>query len=250
MAYNFKESKKRIIKILQDKTPIQEVETFPKEDSSNFSFKNGIRSWVGAIFIDIVSASELFKEEKDEKVARILRAYTSEIVDILNDDSSNVRQIGIRGDCVYAIYSAQYKEDLVDIFRRAYRINTMMKMFNILLKNNGFPQVEAGIGLGANKDLIIKAGKPQIMNDLVWIGDSVVDASNLSNIANRKGFGAIAINELFYENIIEELTNENEKYQIWIKRHKKDYYSSGIDFYHCDIIQTDFNDWIDQGMNM
>ena len=44
-------------------------------------------------------------------------------------DKSEYSQIGIRGDCVYAIYSAQYQSNLVEIFRIAYRLNTFIREF-------------------------------------------------------------------------------------------------------------------------
>lgn len=153
--YNFKNSKKDLISILQSKTEIEKKKTIPK-DENEFTFENGVRAWVGAIFIDIVGSKKLF-EDSEEKVARIIRAFTQETIKILEEDE-NYRQIGIRGDCVYGIFNSPYKKDLVNLFRLAYKLNTFMKMFNTILKQNNFKEIKAGIGLGCGNDLVIKAG--------------------------------------------------------------------------------------------
>ncbi len=249
MSYDYKQAKTNVINILTSKTQI-EKKPIPKNETE-FTYENGIKSWIGSIFIDIVDSSSLFKTQKEEIIARIMRSFASEIISILNS-SGKIRKIGLRGDCVYAIYSAEYKSDLVDIFRLAYQINTYMKMLNVLLKNNQFPTISAGIGLGASEDLVIKAGKKQTgYNDLIFIGDAVVDASNLSGEANRHSIGSIAMNILFYSNVIEELKKENTNYSTWIKpKYNNNFGTNGsVQYYHCEIIQSDFDSWIERGMN-
>lgn len=248
MSFDYKKSKENIHNILTSKTKV-EKRSIPQNDAE-FTYDNGIKSFIGAIFVDIVDSTSLFKDQNEDIISRVIRSFSSEIIDILKSDD-NLRKLGLRGDSVYAVYSTPYKKDLVNIFRLAYRINTFMKMFNEILKNNQFPQVSAGIGLGASEDLVIKAGKKQSgYNDLVFIGDAVVDASNLSGEANRNFISSIAMNNVFYENIIEDLKKENSNYESWIKpKYDSDYgYNKNILFYHCDIIQTDFNKWIDGGM--
>lgn len=250
MSYDYKQSKTKVINILTSKTQI-EKKPIPKNDAV-FTYGNGIKSWVAALFVDIVDSSTLFKNQKEEIIARIMRSFSSEIVEILKD-SDKVRQIGLRGDSVYAIYSAEYKSDLVDVFRLAYKLNTFLRMFNEILKNYNFPTITAGIGLGASEDLVIKAGKKMTdYNDLIFIGDAVVDASNLSSTANRQSIGSIAMNPTFYDNIIDILKEENPNYSTWIQPKYKTNYSYNqngpIEYYHCDIIQKDFNAWIDNGM--
>lgn len=70
-----------------------------------------------------------------------------------------------------------------------------------------------------------------------------MDACHLGNIANRNGISAIAMSTVFYDNIEEILKKENERYKDWVKPHKT-YYS--VDYYHCDIIETEFNEWIEE----
>lgn len=59
-------------------------------------------------FVDIRESSKLFTDKDKEKVAKIIRSFTSEIIEILREDD-NLREIGIRGDCVYAIYTTPKK---------------------------------------------------------------------------------------------------------------------------------------------
>ena len=55
-----------------------------------------------------------------------MRAFCSEIIDILRKND-NYRQIGIRGDCIYAIYSTPKQSDLHAILDDAILINTFQK---------------------------------------------------------------------------------------------------------------------------
>lgn len=243
--YDYKKSKETIESILKSPTKIVEKSGVPSTDSE-FTYENGIKSWVGSLFIDIVDSSKLF-QTPNENTARIIRSFCSEIIAILKDDS-NYREIGIRGDCVYCIYNAPFQTDLVNIFRHAYRINSFMNMLNKVLEKNGYSSISAGIGLGCSEDLIIKAGQNGSgINDKIWIGRAVVDAAHLSDVANRNGIFAIAMSPLFYKNIIEHLCKENEKYKSWIRPHSSGVYGS-IDYYHCNVIETNFNKWIEENI--
>ena len=243
MSYDFRQGKKDVEDILNSKTPITESDEIPGE--AEFTYDNSVRTWVGSIFVDIVDSTTLFKSNNisDDITARILRSFTEQIVLIMND-SENVYQIGIRGDCVYGIFRANYKERIVKMFRTAYCINTFLKLFNVLLKKRNLPQIKAGIGIGCNKDVVIKSGRKRIIHDNIWVGDAVVNASNLSGIANRSYNEPICMDDVTYHNIINILTEENPKYSNWIRKAYSPKY--GGSFYECDIVQTDFNDWIDE----
>lgn len=243
--FNYYESKKRVYDILNSKTKIENKDYIPSNDSE-FTYENGIKAWVGAMFLDIKESSKLFKKYNEEKLARILRAYFSEIVGILKLNN-NYRQIGIRGDCVYAIYSVSTKDDLEKILSDSILINTFNKMFQKILVNSNFVSFEIGIGLGLSETLIVKTGqKFSGINDNVWIGESVVDASKLSGQGNRDGFETIVMNELFFNNIKEFNANPEHNYSYYISS-KYSYKSQSI-VYQCDMINVDYNKWIDGGM--
>lgn len=238
--YNYRDGRSNIINILKTKTDVINSSGIPKDDGS-FTYKNAYLTWTSAIFIDIKDSSKLF-DTKDEKLARLMRAFTSEIISIFQG-LDNYRQIGIRGDCVYAIYDTIYKKDIYDIFSVACELNTFMKMFNKIIVEQGYSPIMVGIGLGCDEELIIKAGKTGTgINDKIWIGKAVVDASNLSGEANRNGMEPIAMSSVFYNNVINLLIEENKKYKEWIK------YFHTKSCYHCNIIQKRFNEWIENGM--
>ncbi len=244
--YSYKDSKSNIINILKSKTPIEKKKRIPSDNE--FTYENGVLTWVSSIFIDIENSSTMFSQ-KDEKLARLMRAFTSEVICIMQDLNC-YNQIGIRGDCVYSIYDIETQNDLVDVFRIAYQLNTFMNMFNKIIIDFGYNKINAGIGIGCDENLIIKAGRTGTgINDKIWIGKAVVDAANLSSIAGRDGIEPIAMSSCMYNNIINILKKENDGYLKWIKEHRRNnYYLNEIDFYHCNIVSTKFNSWIEGGM--
>ena len=159
--YDYKKSKEIIESILKSPTKIVEKSNIPSTDSE-FTYENGIKSWVGALFVDIVDSSKLF-QTPNEDTARVIRSFCSEIISILKDDK-NYREIGIRGDCVYCIYNAPYQTDLVDIFRHAYRINSFMGLFNKLLKKNGYSGTYDKTNESLVKDYFIPHYKDAVEN--------------------------------------------------------------------------------------
>ena len=245
MSFDYKESKKRVYDILNSKTKIEHKDQVPSNDKE-FTYENGIKTWVGAVFLDIKDSTTLFKNYDDEKLARILRAYFSEIVSILRDNS-NYRQIGIRGDCVYAIYSVTNKDDIEEILSDAILVNTFNKMFQKILTNARYVNFQIGIGLGLSETLIVKTGqKHSGINDNVWIGDSVVDASKLSSQGNRDNFETIVMDEVFFNNVKDYNANANYKYSHYIS--SKYSYKTRSTVYQCEMINIEFNDWINGGM--
>ena len=109
--YSYKDSKANIINILKSSTPIKNTNKIPVD--SSFTYENGINTWVASIFIDIEKSSKLFSK-KNEKLARLIRAFTSEVICIF-EDFDKYNQIGIRGDCVFAIYDINTRNDLVNV---------------------------------------------------------------------------------------------------------------------------------------
>ena len=245
-SYDYKNGKSRIEEILNNKIEIVEKEKVPKDE--NFTFDNGYYSWVSAIFVDIRESSKLFTDEDKEKVAKIIRSFTSEIIEILREDD-NLREIGIRGDCVYAIYTTPNQSDTYEIAEKTFFINTFMKMLNRLLKEKDYPTIKVGIGMSTAQELVVKAGRKNVsINSKVWIGDAVTKASNLSSLGNKDGVSTIVFSELSYINFIEKLVENtpNDNPKSWFEKYNTNEY--GI-YYSADIIKTDFNNWIENGMN-
>ena len=80
--FDYEESRKRIEEILNSKTQIEEVDSI-SNDEDGFTYENGVRTWVGAMFIDIRNSTDYFKENDAEKVARLLRPLSREVIELL-----------------------------------------------------------------------------------------------------------------------------------------------------------------------
>ncbi len=244
MYYDYKEGKKKIEEILNNNTEIQN-KNIPKDDS-DFTYDNGIRSWIGSIFVDIVGSKKLIEGEKDIVVAKILRSFTSEIISIMNS-TSNARQIGVRGDCVYGVFSTPYQSDILELLTLSSYINCLINMLNKLFSKKGYPTINVGIGIGVGEDLVIKAGKKGTgINDRIWIGKAVIEACVLADKAGRDGNGIIGVSSLAYNNFIEKLEESNSEARNWFTQ-KYDY-DINSSTYYANVINTDFDDWIKENL--
>lgn len=254
MPYDYKQRKDVIYNIINSSTEVSDknnISDIESETNGSLTFNNGIRGWVVSVFVDLVNSTELFKAKNDKTIAKIIRTFASETIQILND-TQMYKRIGVRGDCVFAIFASPNQENVVEVFNMAVYINTLKKMINKILQQNNMPQIDYGIGVGLSQDLVIKVGKKGVINDLVFIGEAVVNASNLSNLASRNGIGAIALDPLVYSNIVDQETKDNKNFPTWFKsEYEKDsrgYNTSKVDFYHGNVIKTKFDKWIDDGM--
>lgn len=244
MYYDYKKGKKKIEEILNNNTEIQN-KNIPKDDN-NFTYDNGIRSWIGSVFVDIVGSKKLIEGEKDIVVAKVLRSFTSEIISIMNS-TNNARQIGVRGDCVYGVFSTPYQSDILELLTLSSYINCFINMLNKLFSKKGFPNINVGIGIGVGEDLIVKAGKKGTgINDRIWIGKAVIDACVLADKAGRNGNGIIGVSSLAYNNFIEKLEESNSEARSWFTQ-KYDY-DINSSTYYANIINTDFDDWIKENL--
>lgn len=244
-SYDYKEGKKRVEAILDNELEIIEQDKLPAIDK--LTFDNAYKSWVSAIFVDIRDSTSLFTEEDKEKVSKIIRSFTSEIIEILRD-SDGLREIGIRGDCVYAIYTTPLQSDTYECVDKATYINTYLKMLNNLLALKKYPTIAVGIGVGTAEELIVKACRKDVgINNPVWIGDAVTGASNLSAIANKDGHPPIAFSDLTYANTIEKIKEINSEKDVdrWFTKYSDDKLGT---YYCANIVKELFNDWIDGGM--
>lgn len=244
-SYDYKEGKRRIKNILDNQLTVIEQVAVPKE--SEFTFDNGYYSWVTGIFVDIRNSSALFSDGDKVKVSKIIRCFTSEIIEILRKDD-NLREIGIRGDCVYAVYTTPRNVDEYEVANKSFFINTYMKMLNKLLNSKGYPKISVGIGISTAQELIVKAGRKDVgINNLVWIGDAVTKASNLSSLGNKNGFGALVYSFESYYFFIDLLQAYNPQKDV------KSWFTAMYDeknslYYHADIIKPEFDNWISNGM--
>lgn len=102
--------------------------------------------------------------------------------------------------------------------------------------------------MATDKELVVKAGRKGTgINNLVWIGDAVTKASNLSSVANKNTINTICYSYLSYTNIIDLLNQKfpDKNVRSWFTEH------SSVDlktYYSASIVDTDFQQWITNGM--
>ncbi|MDG0950048.1 adenylate cyclase [Bacillus paranthracis] len=245
--YDYKERKKKVEEILDNTDKVNEVDKFPQD--KDFTYTNGYKAWASAIFVDLRDSTTLFSGKNDVDIAKVIRGFTSEVIEILRKDTDDdLKEIGIRGDCVFAVYSTQFKAGIYDVANRAFHINTYMKMLNKLLEERNLPTIKAGIGLATNKTLAVKAGrKSSGINNLVWIGDSVAKAAKLSDLGNKNSIGSIVMSSTFYSNYI-EIQKEKQPNEDVEKWHTREYNTSYGTYYHSNVVKISFNNWITNGM--
>jgi hypothetical protein len=100
--YSYTSSSDRIDDILSQPGGVfEEVDGLPDRDK--LSFTNGFYGMCSAVFIDIRDSSGLTDQHKRPTLAKIYRAFISEMVAVLNSDPF-VREVNIVGDCVWAVY--------------------------------------------------------------------------------------------------------------------------------------------------
>ena len=98
--YDFIDGNQRIKNILDLSMTEEKRKDIPSIGS--MTYDRYVTTNISAIFVDIRNSTKLFADKDRDMVSRIIKSFVSEIIHILEPDSGD---IGIRGDCVYAIYS-------------------------------------------------------------------------------------------------------------------------------------------------
>ena len=63
--YDYKEAKKRILNILTSKTKVEKRDEVPANEDE-FTYENGIKTRVGALFVDIRNSTYYFKNNNQK----------------------------------------------------------------------------------------------------------------------------------------------------------------------------------------
>jgi len=147
-------------------------------------------------------------------LARLYRAYISELVAILNG-STITREVNIVGDGVWGVFNTPSKSDIDEVFAMAFRANSLMKVLNYKMKKANYnTPIRAGMGLAYGRALMIKAGhKGSTINDVVYMGDVVNRAAKLAAMGSKTSWDPpIYIDDTFRLNLNEHnqgLTSKN-----------------------------------------
>ncbi len=230
MAYDYLKSFDRIESIISESdSSFEELKSIPSRDK--LTFNNGFYVNCSALFVDIRGSSQLPEKHNRPKLAKLYRAYISEVVAVMNGDAQ-CAEVNIVGDCVSGIFDTPLKEHIDSVFSTAAKIASLVKAMNCKFRKNGIEQIRVGIGASWGRALMIKAGyNSSTINDVVWMGQVVNEASKLCSYGNRNGQDRqMMVSSNFYGN----LNEDNQKLLKW---------NSARECYHGDVIISNMEEW-------
>jgi class 3 adenylate cyclase len=232
-AYDVAASSGRIVDILnQPAGQFEERKSLPNRDE--LTYTNGFYAYCSAIFVDIRDSSGLTEKHKRPTLAKIYRAFISEMVAVLNSDI-HVREVNIVGDCVWATYNTPIQTDINAVFSVAARANTLRTLLNEHFEKDDITPLSFGIGVDYGRALMIKAGyNGSGISDVVYMGDIVNRAAHLAHKAGRGYEHPLWFGEVFQHNL-------NEHNQGLLTQ-KYDYELGTV--YTGEVVNIAMNDWI------
>lgn len=231
--YDYVASFARIDKILgTPSTSYEEVDKLPDRDL--LTFQNGFYAKCTAMFVDIRDSSQLPKTYNRPALAKLYRAFISEMVAVLNS-SDETREVNIVGDCVWGVYNTPLIVDINNVFALAFTANSLLKTLNYKLGQAGYPTpIKIGIGIAYGRALMIKAGySGSGINDVVYMGDVVNQAAKLASTGGKLGSPPIVIDSTIYAN----LTEHNQR--LMMRRGYSEVWTG-------DVINMNMQEWHDQ----
>ncbi|MDG3546259.1 adenylate/guanylate cyclase domain-containing protein [Methanobacterium formicicum] len=228
--YDYEKSFERIDKILETSdNSFEELKEVPSRDK--LTYTNGFYVDCSALFVDIRNSSDLTSKHKRPKLAKLYRAYISEIVAVMNGNDK-CAEISIIGDCVSGIFDTPIKSDIRELFSTGARIGSLIKTLNCKLRKKSIEEIKVGIGIAYGRALMVKAGySGSGINDIVWMGDVVNKASKLANYGNQ----TISDKEMMVSNSIYINLDDHRKSLLeW------NFYR---DCYHGNVIRIVMEEW-------
>ncbi|MEK6495216.1 adenylate/guanylate cyclase domain-containing protein [Myroides odoratimimus] len=235
IPYKYVESYGRLEEIIDSTEVFEKVSVVPNSES--LTYKNGYYIDCYSIFIDIRESSKLPDKYQRPTLAKIYRAYISEIVAIFQS-YQECKEINIVGDSVWAIFEANTKIDVLKVFSAAYTSQSLIHFLNYKLENKKIDQIKTGIGISKGRALMIKAGfKGSGINDIIYMGQVVNRASKLCSKANKDvQYGLVIDNDTY--NALEGYDNDlGSLYQDMFEKSPEDYY-------YGTIIRVDMDQWL------
>ncbi len=198
-AYDHVKSDERVQEILDSAETFDELDDIPSRDRLTYS--NGFYVNCTALFIDIRGSSELTNSHTRPVMGKLYRAYLSECVAVMNGNT-NCREIFINGDCVSGIFRTPCKPDIDVVFSTAAMLYSTTEILNWRLERKGYTNFRCGIGIAYGRALMLKAGyKGSGVNDVIWMGDVVNEASNLCHDGNRGARNVLQVSTTIHGNL-------------------------------------------------
>jgi class 3 adenylate cyclase len=182
--YDYTKSIERITEILDSSDASYENRTgIPPRDQ--LTFNNGFYVDVTVVFVDMRGSKALAEKHTRPVLAKIYRAYISEVVSVLRGDQT-INEIYIEGDGVWAVFDTTTVAHVDSVFSTVCRVASLTDILNVKLRKKGYSTIKVGIGVDDGESLYIKAGyKGAAINEVVWIGKVVGKSAALCKDANR-----------------------------------------------------------------
>jgi len=182
--YNQKKSLENIKEILNDSdNNYPSKNNIPSRDTLTYS--NGFYVGVTVVFIDIRGSKELSAKHTRPVLAKIYRAYISEVIAMFRNNTT-ISEIYIEGDGLWAVFNTPNNSDVQSIFDTVSQTSSLITMLNKRLVMKGYSSLEVGIGIEDGETLYMQAGyKGSGINEVVWIGKAVGEAAKMCNHGNR-----------------------------------------------------------------
>jgi class 3 adenylate cyclase len=201
-SYDHAKGDERVQEILDSAETFEELNDIPSRDRLTFS--NGFYVNCTALFIDIRGSSKLTDNHTRPVLGKLYRAYLSECVAVMNGDG-NCREIFINGDCVSGIFSTPLKSDIDGVFFTAAQLHSATKILNWRLEQKAYSKFVCGLGMAYGRALMLKAGyKGSGINDVIWMGDVVNEASNLCHDGSRGNRQPLQVSNTIRSNLSEK----------------------------------------------
>ena len=232
--YKFDDSLRRLDEILNaSDNSYEEKSEIPQRD--RLTYTNGFYVNCTAVFVDICGSSELPQIHRRPVLAKIYRSFISEVIAIFNGHSI-CKEINIQGDCVSAIFDTTFQADFRKVLVSCAQVNSLINIINFKLQKKRYETFKVGIGVDYGRALMIKAGyKGSQINDVVWMGDVVNQASKLCSLGNRDLNNPIVISKTVYDKLV--VTAKDQWNRWFIPAHDRE-------CYHGNIVLVLMNDWL------
>lgn len=251
--FEFEKSLSRIDDILSNSPTYEEADDIPNVDDPSLTYTNGKYVKCAAFFIDLRGSTDLIQTQgrKSKTLARVYRAYISEIVAIVNRFET-CKEINIIGDCVSAMFSGKTKNNqtsVIEALHSATMSNAMMKVLNVKYQKKwgeNFKEIKAGIGIAYGRALVIKAGfNGSGINDLIYMGDVVNRASKMCNLANKELISPICVTKDVYLAAGSHIANSDtqQTYQDFLTERIHDKHGT---IYTGNFVDVKINNWVKQ----
>jgi class 3 adenylate cyclase len=229
--YDYTKSVERITEILNSSDASYENKTgIPSRDQ--LTFDNGFYVDVTVVFVDMRGSKALAAEHTRPVLAKIYRAYISELVAVLRGNEY-INEIYIEGDGVWAVFNTTKKNHIDTVFSTVCQLASLTDILNVKLKKKGYSTISVGIGMDDGDSLYIKAGyKGAAINEVVWIGKVVGNAAKLCKDASRP-FHTERI--LVSNKVHDNFNEENQKFFTYI---------TDLDCYQGDVVNSLMERWV------